>query len=333
MKVILKIVLCGALLIGAGPAVRAEPRLVDGVVARVNEHAITGGDVADAAQPVLQQVLNTSKAEDRPAKLRKAYEEVLNSLIERQLILDAYNKREQKLPEWAIDERIAEIVRDSFQDDRGNLMMALSKGKTTFEEWRSQVKDHIVVAAVRGDRVERHTRVSPQAVREAYDKNPDKYRKPDTVWLRLIVLRRGSSVEDVAAKRQQADDIKKRLGAGEDFASLAKARSEDSRAENGGDWGWIEPRMLRPELAQVVAALKPSDVSGIIETKDELYIVKLEDRKGGTVSSFEEAQPAIERELRQAEAGALYDAWIDALKKAGYVKVFDIAPHLAALLP
>jgi parvulin-like peptidyl-prolyl isomerase len=256
----------------------------------------------------------------------------LNSLVERHLILDAYGKQEQKLPEWTIDARVNEIIHDSFNDDRGDLMTALSKGKVTFEEWKSQVKDHIIVSAMRGDRIERHTRVSPQAVREAYDKNRDQYRTSDQVRLRMIVLKKGTSSDTAGEKRKQADDIQKRLQAGEDFASLAKTVSEDGKAESGGDWGWIEPRKLRTELAKALADLKPAEISGVIETKDELYILKIEERKLGAVPSFEEVQSKIERDLRQEEAKVLYNAWIEALKKTAYVKVFDVSPYVEPFL-
>lgn len=327
MKSFVYVVACSAVL-GMGPAASAATQAVDGVVAYVNEHVITGSDVEEAVRPVLQQMLSARKGEDLQGKLRKVYDDALNSLIERHLILDAYGKMEQKLPEWAIDERVNEIIQDSFDGERDGLMTALSKGKITFEEWRSQVKDHIIVSVMRGDRVERHTRLSPQAVRAAYDKNKDQYRIPDKVRLRMIVLKNGASADEIAAKRQKADDIVKRLQAGEDFASLAKALSEGSKAEEGGDWGWIEPRMLRPELVRALADLKPSDISGVIETKDELYVLKIEERKNGAAPSFEEAQPQIERDLKQEEAKALYDAWIDALRKNAYVKVLDISSYV-----
>jgi len=333
MKSGFRSVMCLTVMLCLGSGAHAETQAVDGVVAYVNEHVITGGDVIEAVQPILPQLLSAYKGEDRQAKIKKVYEDALNSLVERHLIIDAYEKMEQKIPDWAIDQRINEIIRDSFNDDRANLMTALTKGKMTFEEWRTQVKGHIVVSAMRGERVERHTRVTPDAIRKAYDQNQTKYRTPDTVWLRLIALKHGASAEDAAAKRKAADEIKKQLDAGEDFAAVAKAKSEGSKAENGGDLGWMAPRMLRPELATAAAAMKPSDISGVIETKDDLYIIKLEGRKEGAVPSFEEVQAKIEQDLRQEEASALYDAWIDSLKKAGYVKVLDISPYVSTSLP
>ena len=324
---------CAAVIFCFGFSARAGTQAVDGVVAYVNEHVITGGDVVEAVQPILPQVLSASKGGDRTARVRKVYEDALNSLIERHLILDAYEKMEQKIPEWAIDQRINEIIRDSFNDNRANLMTALSKGKMTFEEWRTQVKGHIVLSSMRGERVERHTRVTPQAIRKAYDENRAKYRTPDTMWLRLIALKRGTSAEDAAAKRKEADEIKKQLDAGEDFGTLAKAKSQGSKAENGGDLSWLAPRMLRPELAAAAAGMTPGEISGVIETQDEFYLLKLEGRKEGAVPSFEEVQSQIERDLRQDEASALYDAWIDALKKIGYVKVLDIGPYVNVSLP
>ena len=49
---------CVAAMLCLGPGARAGTQAVDGVVAYVNEHVITGGDVVEAVQPILPQVLS-----------------------------------------------------------------------------------------------------------------------------------------------------------------------------------------------------------------------------------------------------------------------------------
>ena len=55
----------------------------------------------------------------------------------------------------------------------------------------------------------------------------------------------------------------------------------------GGDWGWVKPReTLRVELAEAALALKPSEVSDVVETERELYLLKCEGRRSqGRASS------------------------------------------------
>ena len=159
-------------------------------------------------------------------------------------------------------------------------------------------------------------------MREVYDASIDKYRTPAQIKLRMIALHKGTTEEDQAAKLGEAEHIRERLLAGEDFGEVAKASSEGIKAAKGGDMGWVEPGSLRPELADAANGLEPGRISEVIPTQDELYILKVEAKKSAAVTPFEEAQQSIEKELRKTEEDRLYKAWIQRLKDKYYVKVF-----------
>ena len=60
----------------------------------------------------------------------------------------------------------------------------------------------------------------------------------------------------------------------------------------------------------------------MIDTGDELYILRLEGRKEASVTPFEQVAKEIEDDLKKQENERLYTAWIARLKKKYYVKVF-----------
>jgi peptidyl-prolyl cis-trans isomerase SurA len=316
-----------ATLLALALASRAEPTKpvrLDGVAAQVGEHVITLGDALAVMEPVQRQLTGSYSGAELRDKLRKAYEAALNSLIERWLILDAYAQGDSKISDKAVDARIQEIVHERFHDDRGELMAILSRERLTFEDWRKEIRDGLVVMAMRRSSVDDKVRVPAADVRAQYETNRAAYRRPEEVKLRMLVLKKGSSADDTQVKRRQAEDIKKRLAAKEDFAALATSLSEDAKAAEGGDWGWVEPKTLRPELAAAIRELKPGDVSDAVETRDELYIVKLEGRKEEAVASFDDVHADIERKMKQERAQKLYDEWVRQLRDKAYVKVFDI---------
>jgi len=305
-----------------------DRRTLDGVAAHVNEHVITVGDVLAALQAVIVQLRDTYRGNELREKLQTAYGDALEALVARRLILDAYEKQKKmRIPDWVVDNRVEEIVHSRFEGDRSALIAALSKEQIDYEEWREEIREHIVVSSMRGLMVERELRVSPALVRQTYEKNLDTYRRPRQVRVRMIVLKKEGEPEAVAAKRELAARLRRDLLAGRDFSGLAVAHSEGIHASKGGDWGWIEPaKTLRKELADAVNALKTGEIGDVIETPDELYILRVEGRKDASVAPFAEVQPKIERELRRKEGERLYGEWIERLRKQAYVKVFDIDP-------
>jgi hypothetical protein len=85
---------------------------------------------------------------------------------------------------------------------------------------------------------------------------------------------------DIKQKRSKAEEVLKRVRAGEDFAKLAKEFSTDSvSAEKGGDLGWFGPGDMVPEFEKAAYALKPGEISDVVETKFGYHIIKLENRK------------------------------------------------------
>jgi parvulin-like peptidyl-prolyl isomerase len=85
---------------------------------------------------------------------------------------------------------------------------------------------------------------------------------------------------DTKAARQKAEDLLKRVRAGEDFAALAKEFSEDpgSRAQ-GGDLGWFSRGEMVKEFEDAAFALKEGEVSGIVESPFGYHIIKVEEHR------------------------------------------------------
>ncbi len=308
----------------------ADTVSLDGFAAKVNDRVVTVGDVLQRMAPVERQLRLRYGPEDVAGRLQQAYTNALDQLVERALVLEEGKRREIEIPDRAVEGYITQIVDDRFGGNRAALLDVLAGDRLTMADFRRETRDNLAVMMLRRSEVAARLRVPPTAVRRAYEASLEQYATPESAMLRMIVLHQGKTPGEREAKRAEAENLRQRiLEGGEDFGAVAHAHSEGMHAAEGGDWGWIRPADLRPELASAVAALAPGEVSPILEAETEFYLVKLEGRRLPTVKPFEEVQEELAGRLREAEGERMYREWIDKLRNRHHVRV--LAPDYPAL--
>ena len=292
-------------------AMPAGAVVLDGVVAIVDRHFVTMDSVMAQAAPAYAQLKNAYRGAELESKLTNAYTEAMQSQVDRYLVVDAYAKEENKIPDKALEGRVNEILAEKTKGDRAGFVTALQKEGVTLDEWQGEVRDRIIVTFMRGKMAEPRGYVSPKAMREAYGRNLAAYSEPEKIQVRMLRV----------AARREAEDLHRRLAGGEDFAELARQFSKDPKAAQGGDWGWIAPDDLRQELAQAAARLKPGSLSDVIEAGGDVYILKLEDRRAARTTPLSAVAADLQRKLKAQESDRLYSRWIGRLKERSFVQI------------
>jgi peptidyl-prolyl cis-trans isomerase C len=135
--------------------------------------------------------------------------------------------------------------------------------------------------------------VTESALRKLYDDAAKQIGDEQEVRARHILVESEADAKAVLA------ELKK----GTDFAALAKQKSKDPGAADGGDLGYFTKDQMVPEFAEIAFKLNKGQTSEPVKTQFGWHVIKIEDRRKREVPKFEQVKPQLESYLvRKAQA-------------------------------
>ncbi|MER5172031.1 MULTISPECIES: peptidylprolyl isomerase [Thioclava] len=144
--------------------------------------------------------------------------------------------------------------------------------------------------------------VSDDAVQKAYDA---KYKAADPVT-------EYHAAHIIVPTKEKAEELKKQLDDGADFAELAKANSQDGAAANGGDLGWFSLDQMVEPFGAAVADMKDGQISDPVQTQYGWHIIKREGSRIADAPKLADVRDELEGDLRQKAVESRVKDTVDA---------------------
>jgi|SRR5450755_737403 len=306
-------------------AIAAEPpapAVIDGIAAIVNGEVITYSQVRSLTMPRERLLRTQFTGEELDKQVKAVRAEALQDLIDRQLIVQQFKKEELNLPGFFVEQRVSDIIRESFGGDRNAFIKTLQAQNYSLSEFKKSEFEKIVVAAMRGKNVKPNTIASPQKIEEYYRTHREEFTSKEEIHLRMIMVPSRALEGNAASQKSMAEEILSKLAGGADFERMAQMYSEDSTRDQGGDWGWVGRKTLAPELEKVAFNLPTKKVSRIVELGGNYYILRVDEKRGGSTKSLAEVRTDVEKKLLNEEARRLQENWLAGLRQKASIRTF-----------
>lgn len=154
-------------------------------------------------------------------------------------------------------------------------------------ELREQIREQMIVSKME-ETMTKDVAVTPSDVKRFYAKIPKDSLPYFSASVEVGEIVRIAKVSEEQENKTRAElmDIRSRILAGEDFATLAKKYSDDpSVISNGGDMGWSGRGRMVPEYEAMAFKLKPNEISMPFKSPFGFHIMQLIERRGNEYQS------------------------------------------------
>jgi peptidyl-prolyl cis-trans isomerase SurA len=258
---------------------------IDRVVAIVGDQPVLWTDVLTAINQRRAQGLQLPADSAAQAALART---VLNDLVDEEILVQKAKEMKLEVTEAEITssaDRQIKNIRAQFKTDEEYRTELRNAGFGTPEEYRKSLTDQYrrqnlqqkAFAELR--KRAKPANVTEEEVTAAFERSrADLQKRPATVTFRQIIVAPKASPAAKAKAKARADSLLVEIKKGGDFELIAKRESMDPGTKQlGGDLGWNRRGSgLVPEFEGMMFALRPGEVSPVIETAFGYHIIRVD---------------------------------------------------------
>jgi peptidyl-prolyl cis-trans isomerase SurA len=307
--------LLGSLLCAAS----AQATVVERIVATVGERAILLSDLRRRAEPFMLQVQQTVPVgAQRNAAISQVYKAVLQKIVDEELLEKAAAQAKVTITPTEIDEALKRVAAQNKMAVEQVLAEAARAGMPE-SKYREELRRQLLEAKLLNVRLQGRIRITEEDLRAAYQKIEAEERAQLGVRLAWIVIR---GTDRSAAEARKLVDTALERTRHEDFASVARALSEDATSRaNGGAMNKVQPAQLPPDLARNAAALAVGQVSQPFRSGADFIILKVLERDASNLPDFDSAKRELGERVYMDKMAQARRSWLDNLKRQQHVDV------------
>jgi peptidyl-prolyl cis-trans isomerase SurA len=282
---------------GTASSSGAKPRvqLVDAIVAVVNNEVITAQELESRMQQLERRFRDQGATMPPRAALKK---QVLERLIVDHAQLQLAKEMGIRIDDLTLDRAIARIAEQnkmSVQEFRDRL----EREGTPFARFREEIREEIIMQRLREREVGNKIQVSESEIENFLAANKEAMQnQPQEINLAQILVRipENASAEQLAQRRQRAEEAVKKLGEGAEFEKIAATYSDADDSLKGGGLGWRSPERLPQLFVDAAAKIKQPGDLALVTSPNGFHILKLLGRRNAAQTASDGNQlPAVQQ--------------------------------------
>ncbi len=191
---------------------------------------------------------------------------------------------------------------------------------------REKIRRSLLIDTMLDTEVERKSIVTDAEARAYYDKNPKQFEKPESLRIQTISIipppdGGTGNGEETRKRAEEAFKLAGKTKGYQDFGWLAEKISDDDWHVNMGDRNFVQMSALPPPVVKAAVAMKPGEVSNLIQLGNDYTIFRLVEHKPAGKTPFAAAKAKLQSELQKQKRVELRAALNQKLRKNAKIEV------------
>ena len=314
--------------VAALPPLLPADTVVEEIIARVNNQIVTRAEYLRSKEQLKQEAQQQDPA-NADKIVGERDKDVLRDLIDQQLLLDK-GKDLGITADTELIKRLDEMRKDMHMDSMEDLEKAATSQGISYEDFKQNLKNQIITQQVISREVGSRMNVSKEELQQFYDEHKSQMEQPEQIRLSELLIAGkkdkappADEQQELAAARAKADDLLGQIRKGAAFDEIAKKNSDGPTAAQGGDLGYFKRATLAKELEDKTFAMKPGEVSEVIQTKQGFVILKVTEHQQAGVPPLSAIEPKVQEAIYMQKLQPALRAYLQKLREDAYIKVAD----------
>jgi peptidyl-prolyl cis-trans isomerase C len=275
----------------------------------------------------LKKRVEMLKAQIPSENLDQAKVEIRRGLIDEFVVRNLLTKEMGAKKVTATEKEIAEVLESVKAQLPAGVTMdeLLKKNKLDAAMMRDEIGMNIRINKLVMEELGGKVKITDKEISDFYNKNIDQFKRKESVHARHILVAKtaGDTDKVKAEKKSRAEELRKQLVSGADFADLAKKHSDCPSKKGGGDLGtFTRGQMVKP-FEDAVFSQEKNVIGQVVETEFGYHIIQVLERQSAQVAKLDgETKPQIQAALERQKQQGAYDSMIKRLKAGANIVVY-----------
>ena len=307
------------------PALTGEGKVVEEIIARVNNEIITSSELEKARSIAIEEAQQECSGRCTPEQLQVAVEDrqkfALRDLIDQSLLAQRGKDMGVNV-EGDVFKQLDQVRIQNKLESMEKLESAVTKEGLNWDDFKNNIRNKLLTQEVIRREVGSHINIGRDETMKYYEEHKKEFVKPEQVALRAIEISTdGKKESELPELKKRSDDMLRRVKDGEDFATLAKRFSDGSTAQQGGYLGVYKRGELSKQLEDQVFAMKKNQLTDVIETKQGYLILQVLERYEAGEQPFDKVENEIMDHLYSERMEPALREYLKTLREQSYVVV------------